>query len=219
MNDGGLTREQFNIGIDKFVEKSKAFNENWCVCHVEGSPAEKYLVKRQMTAAIVGNKEKSENLTDGTKEYLEDDILMFDNAVYSGHAELLKEILTFEYHVVYSSSYNVPVLYFNAWSQDGKLLSLSDIWQQVSEIHQDFLNHDKWSFITQQEHPLLHRPYFLIHPCHTAELMKQILMNTSVHKRDATLYLTTWLSAVGSAVGIRLPLQFGMSENQNKIMT
>ncbi|CAB3977160.1 Hypothetical predicted protein [Paramuricea clavata] len=150
MSDGSLTREQFNNAIDKFVEKCQILNENWCVRHVENAPDQIYLAKRQTIATTVENtcKTEFENLADDTEEYLKENT--FDSSVYSSNTDQLKKILTFEYHVVYSPSYSVPVLYFSAWTQDGKLLSLEDIWKQVPEIHHDFLNYDKWSFITQQ---------------------------------------------------------------------
>ena len=209
MSDGCLTKEQFNNAIDRFIEKCLDLNENWHARFVENDPEQRYLAKRQIVATAGEEKTKCETVD--VEENLDENA--FESCVYSRNTDQLKKILTFEYHVVFSLSYNVPVLYFSAWTQDGQLLSLDDIWKQVPEIHQEFLSYDKWSFITQQEHPLLHRPFFLVHPCHTADMMKQLLKNSSAYETDFSCYLTTWLSAVGPTVGIRLPLQFGMPQD------
>lgn len=115
------------------------------------------------------------------------------------------DTIAMEYHVVYSESYQVPVLYFNAFHSNGKLLSLEEIWNSVPGPFQERVRLDGWSTITQQEHPILGRPFFQLHPCHTADLMKQTqAMNT--HSKSN--YIITWLSSVGPVVGLNLPLVF-----------
>ncbi|CAG2248941.1 ATG10 [Mytilus edulis] len=95
------------------------------------------------------------------------------------------ECLTYEYHVVYSHSYNVPVLYFNVYHQNGKLLSLDEVWSDIPECYRDRLLEERWSFITQQEHPLLGRPFFMLHPCHTKDLMAQVTaIQDDGHRRN-----------------------------------
>ncbi|ESO94518.1 hypothetical protein LOTGIDRAFT_67210, partial [Lottia gigantea] len=114
------------------------------------------------------------------------------------------DMLTYEYHIVYSSSYSVPVLYFNVYKADGKLLSLENIWKIVPDVYQQELQADKWSILTQQEHPLLGRPFYQLHPCHTEMMMKNI--RTMLDKRCD--YLISWISSVGPVVGLNLSLQY-----------
>lgn len=102
------------------------------------------------------------------------------------------------YHIIYSLSYSVPVLYFNAYHENGKLLSLDEIWNKIPKCYLSEI--DKWSTITQQEHPILGIPYFMIHPCYTADFMKNHSMNN---------YLITWLSTVGPLAGLKLSLEYG----------
>lgn len=75
-----------------------------------------------------------------------------------------------EYHILHSVSYQVPVLYFNAAFSNGQSLVLEDIWELLSS---DFVSQkaDRWRLVTQQEHPYLGRPFYHIHPCHTATVM------------------------------------------------
>jgi len=77
-----------------------------------------------------------------------------------------------EHHVVYSRSYSVPMLFFNICKPGGELLSVDELWGCVTS-HVD-VGQNLWSVITQQEHPLLRRPFFHLHPCHTSELLKQL---------------------------------------------
>ncbi|CAC5386395.1 ATG10L [Mytilus coruscus] len=116
------------------------------------------------------------------------------------------ECVTYEYHVVYSHSYNVPVLYFNVYHQNGKLLSLDEVWSDIPECYRDRLLEERWSFITQQEHPLLGRPFFMLHPCHTKDLMAQV---TSIQDDSHRNYLLSWLCAVGPVVGLEISPLYG----------
>ena len=79
-----------------------------------------------------------------------------------------------EYHIVHSFSYEVPVLYFNATYSNGKQLTLEDTWKLLSK---QFVSSevDRWGLVSQQEHPLLHCPFYHVHPCHTAKVMGQAL--------------------------------------------
>ncbi|XP_068391707.1 ubiquitin-like-conjugating enzyme ATG10 isoform X4 [Eschrichtius robustus] len=60
------------------------------------------------------------------------------------------EVIKYEYHVLYSCSYQVPVLYFRASFLDGSPLALKDIWEGVHECYKTRLLHGPWDTITQQ---------------------------------------------------------------------
>ncbi|CAG5122068.1 unnamed protein product [Candidula unifasciata] len=111
--------------------------------------------------------------------------------------------LTFEYHVMYSESYGVPVLYFNVFQPDGKRLPLEEVWKLCPSTYQSYITENKWSTLTQQEHPVSGRPYLQLHPCHTSNLMAQITTGLEADKKKN--YLVTWLSTVGPMAGLRIP--------------
>ncbi|XP_042643999.1 ubiquitin-like-conjugating enzyme ATG10 isoform X2 [Tyto alba] len=116
-------------------------------------------------------------------------------------------VIRCEYHVLYSSSYQVPVLYFRACFLDGRPLTLEEIWKNVHACYQARLLEGPWDTITQQEHPLLGQPYFVLHPCRTIEFMSPIL--TSLRKQNRhTNYIVLWLSTVGPVVGLNLPMSY-----------
>ncbi|XP_009985697.1 PREDICTED: ubiquitin-like-conjugating enzyme ATG10, partial [Tauraco erythrolophus] len=126
-----------------------------------------------------------------------------------------EEVIRYEYHVLYSSSYQVPVLYFRACFLDGRPLTLDEIWKSVHACYQARLLEGPWDTITQQEHPLLGQPFFVLHPCRTNEFMSSVL--TSSQKQDRhTNYIILWLSTVGPVVGLNLPLSYAkLAPEQN----
>ncbi|XP_062285220.1 ubiquitin-like-conjugating enzyme ATG10 [Scomber scombrus] len=119
------------------------------------------------------------------------------------------QVLQYEYHIVYSCSYSSPVLYFRACTLEGRSLSLEEVW---SSVHPNFrlqLQHSPLNTITQQEHPLLGQPFFMLHPCRTEEFMRPVLQAAQDQHRTVN-YILTWLSVVGPLVGLDIPLQYSV---------
>uniref|UniRef100_A0A8C3PJ82 Ubiquitin-like-conjugating enzyme ATG10 n=1 Tax=Calidris pygmaea TaxID=425635 RepID=A0A8C3PJ82_9CHAR len=90
---------------------------------------------------------------------------------------------------------------------DGRPLTLDEIWKSVHACYQARLLEGPWDTITQQEHPLLGQPFFVLHPCRTNEFMSSLLTSTRKHNRH-TNYIILWLSTVGPVVGLNLPLSY-----------
>ncbi|CAF1451100.1 unnamed protein product [Adineta steineri] len=108
--------------------------------------------------------------------------------------------LKYDFHIVFSESYSVPVLYFNISHLDGSLLSLDDVWKLFAHKN----NSNMYETITQQEHPILHRPFFILHPCHTEKLLKQV-SDQSMNKK-----FLFWLSIYGQSVGLPLSVNYAI---------
>ncbi|XP_010641047.1 ubiquitin-like-conjugating enzyme ATG10 isoform X3 [Fukomys damarensis] len=121
--------------------------------------------------------------------------------------EATSEVVKYEHHVLYSCSYQAPVLYFRASFLDGRPLTLQDIWSGVHECYRTRLLQGPWDTITQQEHPILGQPFFVLHPCKTTEFMAPVLKNSQEINRTIN-YITSWLSVVGPAVGLNVPLSY-----------
>lgn len=174
---------------------------SWHIAVSDTKDGRRYAKKTEVFISSTENKESTMNddvlRNAEIKEEKEEDAAAFQ-------VEGNSEVLTYEYHIVYSPSYGVPVLYFNAHTQGGKLLGLEEIWKRVPDVYKERLSKERWTFITQQEHPLLGHPFYYLHPCHTADLMK----NTPV-LTDKRHYIISWLSAVGPVVGLKLPLEYG----------
>ncbi|XP_072462337.1 ubiquitin-like-conjugating enzyme ATG10 isoform X5 [Notamacropus eugenii] len=143
----------------------------------------------------------------------EDDFeLCSDDSEVAGPAAA-SEVIRYEYHVLYSYSYGVPVLYFRASFLDGRPLTLKEIWDGVHQFYKARLLQEPWSTITQQEHPILGQPFFVLHPCKTNEFMTSLLENSGKDKRN-TNYITLWLSIVGPVVGLNIPLSYAKAVSQ-----
>ncbi|KAM5300271.1 ubiquitin-like-conjugating enzyme ATG10 [Ctenodactylus gundi] len=135
-----------------------------------------------------------------------DDLEVADTAAAS-------EVVKYEYHVLYSCSYHVPVLYFRASFLDGRPLTLKEIWEGVHECYKTRLLQGPWDTITQQEHPVLGQPFFVLHPCKTREFMAPVVKSSQRAHRSAN-YITSWLSIVGPVVGLSLPLSYATAASQ-----
>lgn len=114
-------------------------------------------------------------------------VKLFDFSKNQTSSEI--EILI-ECHVVYSSSYANPVFYFSACKLDGEMLKLEECWNMIEPTY-PLTNENKWTFLTQTEHPLLLQPYFQIHPCHTSDFMK--FVDSS---QTSSNYIFSWLSII-----------------------
>ncbi|KAM7378694.1 hypothetical protein PAMP_004300 [Pampus punctatissimus] len=129
-----------------------------------------------------------------------------DNGICAASAGS-SQVLQFEYHILYSCSYSSPVLYFRAFTLEGRSLSLEEVW---SSVHPNFrlqLQYSPLNTITQQEHPLLGQPFFMLHPCRTEDFMKPVLQTAQDQHRPLN-YVLTWLSVVGPLVGLDIPLKY-----------
>ncbi|PKC70599.1 hypothetical protein RhiirA1_339031, partial [Rhizophagus irregularis] len=130
------------------------------------------------------------------------------------------EYFTVDYHIIYSASYKVPVLYFNAYH--GTPLTNDEIYSCLVEPSrlEDIKTAGFHGGISQQDHPTLLIPFYYLHPCETATLMKSIV-NTSQPAtsnsnnnnnllREISIegYIRSWLSLVGNVVGLKIGISY-----------
>ncbi|CAN4086104.1 unnamed protein product [Withania somnifera] len=125
-----------------------------------------------------------------------------------------KERYHYDFHVVYSPSFRVPVLYFRAYCSDGELAAIEDLEKDFPAYTAQELAISKWTFITQEEHPYLNRPWYILHPCGTSDWMKLLFSNEpSVVSQGGVAfekYLTSWFSVVSPIVGFKIPLKLSL---------
>ncbi|XP_041987995.1 ubiquitin-like-conjugating enzyme ATG10 [Aricia agestis] len=82
-----------------------------------------------------------------------------------------------EYTIFYNISYGVPSFSFNIWKSDGTLLSLEEIRHLSPTV---IKKEDFYSVVTQQEHPLFHRPYYIVHPCNTESILSALSSSQNI---------------------------------------
>ncbi|XP_053662218.1 ubiquitin-like-conjugating enzyme ATG10 [Anopheles marshallii] len=87
--------------------------------------------------------------------------------------EDIGRILSFEYHILYHESYEVPSLLFNIYEEGGKKFNIEEAWNilQISEV---VPSNEMYQAITMVHHPILYRPYLNLHPCKTSEMMNSL---------------------------------------------
>uniref|UniRef100_A0A3P8X568 Ubiquitin-like-conjugating enzyme ATG10 n=1 Tax=Cynoglossus semilaevis TaxID=244447 RepID=A0A3P8X568_CYNSE len=124
-------------------------------------------------------------------------------------SEDICQVLQYEYHILFSCSYSTPVLYFRAFTQEGRSLLLEEVWNSVHPNFRQRLQNSPLSTISQEEHPLLGQPFFKIHPCRTEEFMRPVLQAAHDQSRPVNFVLT-WLSVVGPLVGLDVPLKYSI---------
>jgi ubiquitin-like-conjugating enzyme ATG10 len=95
-----------------------------------------------------------------------------------------KRELELHYHIVYSVSYQVPVLYFTPATPLG-------VEETVALVSEGYPH----GAVTQQEHPLNGEIWWFVHPCHTAEFMREFQ-----GRLGEGGYLAPWLGVVGAAL-------------------
>lgn len=208
---GTLSYEEFENDLLDFLERARKVGDSWNVQISKGRREVKYVTKPQVQLRQHKTREaetdtiSTEDKNWGVEEH--DDCVMSSHLHSSENTEFLK----FEYHVIYSFSYNVPVLYFTASQQDGKLVSLDEVWDNIPDIYQERLEYEKWTFLTQQEHPYLGVPFYQLHPCHTADMMKRASsVSEERESHRSANYLVTWLSTVGPVVGLNIPVAYSL---------
>ncbi|XP_031497211.1 ubiquitin-like-conjugating enzyme ATG10 isoform X2 [Nymphaea colorata] len=115
----------------------------------------------------------------------------------------------YDFHIIYSASYRVPILYFRGYNIGGQPLDWSTIKEDLPLSSVKMLDESRWTFITKEEHPYLKRPWFTLHPCGTGDWMKLLFLDKVASVGRAACipnYVLSWLSMVGQAVGLKVPL-------------
>ncbi|CRL02984.1 CLUMA_CG016158, isoform A [Clunio marinus] len=174
-----FSEEEFNNKALEFFNVSKLLNDNWNINHKNDKY---YLTKKQFISL---KSEYSQSYEDDCSD---------PSAVQSN------EIINIEYHVLFHPSYQVPVLYFNAY-EDGKLISFHDIPKIFVNINElktsqtELLN-----IVTQAEHPILFQPFFMLHPCKVQQVLSQF--------KESKNFVLTFISIFGPSVKLNLSLEY-----------
>ncbi|KAK6940389.1 Ubiquitin-like-conjugating enzyme Atg3/Atg10 [Dillenia turbinata] len=222
--DGTLSLSEFYVGASAFAEKWRLLHHavppwSWIPCsrvpwpstrEVDGYLSlEKFNIFRSSEYVLHLEQDDQE---EGPNEIEEASCSgkgkPFDNAVVVQRCS--PEVYYSDLHIVYSASYKVPVLYFRVYSSDGQTIELNNIEKFLPVSSAKVLRESKWTFITQEEHPYLRRPWYTLHPCGTGEWMKLLLLADAALAANgftSEQYIVSWMSVVGQVVGIQIPHQ------------
>lgn len=176
-----ITEEEFDKKALEFHNLSIKVNDNWE--KVEKSDKIYYTKKMKVRRKKRPILEAPENLEDFEVEC----IGLNDDPGSSECSSYESEILSAEFHLLFHISFQVPVIYFNIYNSDGSLLQLEDIWdifQENLNSSNNYLKDNMLSIITQAEHPILFRPFFLLHPCKTNDVLNNFTKRYSLQLSD-----------------------------------
>ncbi|KAH7726614.1 autophagocytosis associated protein domain-containing protein [Aphelenchoides avenae] len=95
--------------------------------------------------------------------------------------------------ICYNDTYGVPVLWFNFYTQDGKLMRIDDI---KDHLQRNSTHSQCFESISQNEHPHHGIAFYNIHPCRTDVLLRALSPKN---------YVTSWASVVAPVIGILIP--------------
>jgi ubiquitin-like-conjugating enzyme ATG10 len=118
--------------------------------------------------------------------------------------------------VVYSASYQVPVLYFQLcntpWHSPPSLDTLHSI--LVPDLHRTHVQRiGILGAISKSDHPVTGVPSFFVHPCQTLAAMANLQISRSGGPDD---YLLGWIGIIGAAVGLSVPAQMASRSVESK---
>ncbi|KAG0055064.1 hypothetical protein BGZ83_009700 [Gryganskiella cystojenkinii] len=235
-----LSRSDFETAIKAFLTQTKQHAPWSYIQHPSplGQPAQGYLSLNQIAPDQSQRFHNHQQLQQRQKSFDTDQAILDELSEENGHilgeedevddlvvsgagsdpviaqgTATTDAFLSVSYHIVFSPSYQVPVLYFNAFRPDGTAIGLEEIYESLvpEEWRSSVRDAGLSGGISQQDHPLLNVPYFYMHPCETVSLMETILKNQeqeqepNSHSSYLNSYISTWLSFTGQAIGISVP--------------
>ncbi|XWS47130.1 hypothetical protein CRYUN_Cryun14cG0126500 [Craigia yunnanensis] len=201
--DGTLSAKDFRIGAVAFARKWESLNFDFPPWSWVPFPKHPWLASPEEDIDQTSQTGPGEEETSCSRD---EDVIDDATLVQSNQHELHYH----DFHMVYSNTFKVPVLYFRAYCSDGRPLPLDEIEKELPACSSKELSKSKWTFITQEDHPYLKRPWYKLHPCGTGECMKLLfLSDTAQPKFEAVVeqYLLSWFSVVGKVVGLRIPFK------------
>ncbi|XP_030017156.1 ubiquitin-like-conjugating enzyme ATG10 isoform X1 [Sphaeramia orbicularis] len=222
-----LDEDSFRSSCKLLLQQSEELRDSWTWEPVQGSSEEGYLKKIALKSVVIDSSLKWNLIESDTgEEQTPPDCLNSDTGYSDDEGEAAdvcglsegsssSQVFQYEYHIVYSCSYRTPALYFRACTLEGRSLSLEEVWSSVHPNLRLRLKHCPLNTITQQEHPLLGQPFFLLHPCRTQDFMRPVLQAAHQQNRSVN-YVLTWLSVVGPLVGLDVPLHYSISSSSTK---
>ncbi|KAL4868761.1 hypothetical protein BDV12DRAFT_92399 [Aspergillus spectabilis] len=124
------------------------------------------------------------------------------------------EALQVDYDILLSPSYQVPVLYF-VLRRSQKPLGIDEVYTYLvpDQYKSNIQSVGIMGGISFGYHPVSGTPTFFVHPCNTADAMRDIADGCGISPET---YLIIWLGLVGNCVRLQLPKElFATAGSQN----
>jgi len=156
---------------------------------------------------------RNQNVQTTTPDLVHNDDEQEEEEVVVDHEQVTVSQTTLSYtewhfSVVYSDTWQVPVLYFQVQQSDGQPLWRQDVLGLLS-LDDEKSNDDSWHFLSQEEHPVTGVPSFFLHPCQTSALLNILKTHNKVSTQSlessSASVILSWMSIVLPAVGLPFP--------------
>ncbi|OJJ36761.1 hypothetical protein ASPWEDRAFT_106862, partial [Aspergillus wentii DTO 134E9] len=114
--------------------------------------------------------------------------------------------LQVEYSVLLSPTYQVPVLYFMLRCNHQGPVGIDAVYQNLvpDQYRKELKNVGVMGGISFDYHPGSGAPTFFVHPCNTADAMRDIAGQRGI---TPDTYLLIWLGLVGNCVNLHMPCE------------
>ncbi|KAJ2161134.1 hypothetical protein GGF46_001724 [Coemansia sp. RSA 552] len=203
-----LTRDEFEHCIERFRAQYTTANSRLDIGTASGSFGRQYLTIGQTLAQAACAERSIDIDIDEVGGSLEDPDPLEQHRQRDGHS-FRAQGLVVEYHVVFSRSWRVPVVYVRVLNEAQEtVLDVGRVYDLLvggdPVMREAMQSVEFGGALGIQDHPELGTPYLYLHPCHTATLLRAVAAAPDV-EIDSRNYLSAFLSLVGPAVGLTLP--------------
>ncbi|KAI0079672.1 hypothetical protein K474DRAFT_1658753 [Panus rudis PR-1116 ss-1] len=142
----------------------------------------------------------------------EDSLLVDSEGDDAATDHVPEDIVTIRFYVVYSATYQVPALYFSTSRSNGSPLALRDI-VRLPVFQSGSLPSDEgdtfslaaasasFAMLSQGDHPTLGTPCWCFHPCHSSDMVGEIMAEVDGEcGADALRWLESWFLVMANVV-------------------
>jgi hypothetical protein len=151
-----ITRDQFILDAKYLSEKTKTLeaHQRWLLT---GTGSDQYLCKNNLVRLFpVPEMRTSEN----SQEFLFEELEEEDCCTFQGGGTARDAAFFFDYHIAYCTTFCVPLMLFNVYDEDRRLLSLEEV-----ELSRRPSNSSGFFFTSQKHSELSRSPTaYLNHP-------------------------------------------------------
>ncbi|ORY05120.1 hypothetical protein K493DRAFT_333671 [Basidiobolus meristosporus CBS 931.73] len=196
-----LTRCQFELACKEFLACSKKLGDGSWRWREQSEPYVKIGYLEHRKSVCIPSEVASQELAEFPELELEEE----DAGCFVANSEEGKSRWNLEYNILYSAAYQVPEIFVRGWNDEGSYLMDSQILQLTSvHLRDDLRKVEFGGGLTCMEHPILRTPFYRLHPCETANVMREVA-GEELLVED---YIPMYINLIGPSVGLSLPLKY-----------